>query len=79
MQIFAFASSLHNSSELLQAIASIYYSSGEVAKAYYSLESAALEEGEKIARVQFWQMYNAFPFLLQCFATDFSPGMVAQR
>jgi hypothetical protein len=62
MQIFSFASTLHNSSVVLQAIASVHYSSGEVAKAYYALHAAALEEGEKISRLQFWQMYNSSRF-----------------
>ena len=60
MQIFGIASSLYNSSVLLQAIASVHYSSGEVADAYYALQAAASKEGDKISRVQFWQMYIPF-------------------
>jgi hypothetical protein len=56
MQIFGVAASLHNSSALLQAVASVHYSNGEVAAAYYALHDAALKEGDKITRVQFWQM-----------------------
>ncbi len=70
MQIFTLASSLHNSSTLLQAIASIHYSSGDVAEAYYALHHAALEEAEKIARVQFWQMYNIFRFSSPSFSVN---------
>jgi hypothetical protein len=57
LRIFAVASSLHNSSDLLQAIASVHYSNGEVADAYYVLHTAASEAGDGITRLQFWQMY----------------------
>jgi hypothetical protein len=57
MQMFGVAASLYNSSTLLQAIASVHYSSGEVAAAYHALHAAALKEGDGISRVQFWQMY----------------------
>ncbi len=60
MQIFGIASSLYNSSVLLQAIASVHYSSGEIAAAYYALQAAASKEGDKISRVQFWQMCIPF-------------------
>jgi hypothetical protein len=63
MQIFTIASSLHNSSALLQSIASVHYSNGEVADAYYALHAAALEAGDAIARLQFWQMYSGSPFI----------------
>jgi hypothetical protein len=69
LRIFSVAASLHNSSALLQAIASVHYSAGEVAGAYYALHAAALQEGEKITGMQFWQMYipSAPPALLaQC-------------
>jgi hypothetical protein len=66
LPIFSMAASLHNSSALSQAIASVHYSAGEVAGAYYALHAAALQEGEKITRMQFWQMYfpRAQPGLL---------------
>jgi hypothetical protein len=57
LRIFAVASSLHNSSDLLQAVASVHYSNGEVAHAYYALHTAASESGDRITRLQFWQMY----------------------
>jgi hypothetical protein len=71
LRIFSVAASLHNSSALLQAIASVHYSSGEVAAAYYSLHAAALQEEETITRMQFWQMYipRALPALLDDFSS----------
>ena len=79
MQIFTAAASLHNSSALLQSIASVYYSSGEVAGAYYALHAAALEEGEGIARVQFWQMYVVPRACLLCPQLSRPSGMAAPR
>jgi hypothetical protein len=79
MQIFTAAASLHNSSALLQSIASVHYSSGEVAGAYYALHAAALEEGEGIARVQFWQMYVVPRACLPCPALSRSSGTAAPR
>jgi hypothetical protein len=69
LPIFSMAASLHNSSALSQAIASVHYSAGEVAGAYYALHAAALQEGEKITRMQFWQMYfpRAQPGLCRLF------------
>jgi hypothetical protein len=80
MQIFTIASSLHNSSALLQAIASVHYSTGEVAGAYHALHAAASEEGHKIDRVQFWQMYlYVHAAHGPCCALIFLLGMVAPR
>ena len=78
MHIFTAASSLHNSSALLQAIASVHYSSGEVSEAYYALRAAALDEGEAIARVQFWQMC-VVPFLSSLSSFELPSGMAALR